>query len=87
MATPPVKLDVHYADGLDYRYRDMFKAFVGEGEVVLEFANVNRSNPTEVTVGDRIVVSLPSAIRLVNHLQEELRRARDRFEQQAAEQA
>jgi hypothetical protein len=77
-------LEVQYAKDLEYCYRDAFKAFVGEGEVLLEFANVNRSNPQEVTVADRIVISLPNAIRLIGHLQEELRKAKERFEQQQA---
>lgn len=82
MAKSAPKLEVHYSDGLDYCYRDVFKAFVGEGEVLLEFANINRSKPEEVTISNRIVISLPNAIRLVGHLQEELRKAKERFEKQ-----
>jgi len=73
-------LNVRYPDNLDYCYRDIFKAFVGEGEVLLEFANINRSKPDEVTITDRIVISIPNAVRLVQHLQESLKQAKERFD-------
>ena len=78
-------LAVGYAQDLEYCYRDAFKAFVGEGEVLLEFANINRSNPSEVTVADRIVLSLPNAVRLLQHLQAEMKEAKERFEEKHGE--
>jgi hypothetical protein len=85
MAQPDVpSVSVRYPDHLDYCYRDVFKAFVGEGEVLLEFANINRSKPDEVTVADRIVISIPNAIRLVQHLQETLKQAKERFDARQA---
>ena len=73
---------VETLNGVDYRYRDVFQAFIGQGELVLEFGNVNRSNPEQITIADRIVLSLPSAVRLNQHLNEQLRRAQERAEAQ-----
>jgi hypothetical protein len=84
MAKDAPKLDVRYPEDLEYCYRDIFKAFVGEGEVLLEFANINRSKPEELTVTDRIVISIPNAVRLVGHLQAELAKAKERFDKQQA---
>jgi hypothetical protein len=85
MAQPGVpSVNVRYPENLDYSYRDVFKAFVGEGEVLLEFANINRSKPDEVTITDRIVLSIPNTIRLVQHLQESLKQAKDRFDAREA---
>ena len=80
MAKANAQLNVSASEDLEYCYRDMFKAFVGEGEVLLEFANVNRSDPSQITIRDRIALSIPNAVRLVQHLQKELRDGKERFE-------
>lgn len=77
--------NVVYADGLDYHYRDASQVFVGQGEVLIEFANVNRAQLEEVTIVDRIVLSLPSAVRLANQLQVELNRAKEKFDEQRSQ--
>ena len=72
---------------IDYKYRDVFQAFVGQGEVVLEFGNVSRSKRNQIAIADRIVLSLPSAIRLTQHLSEQLQRAKERLESESSAQA
>jgi hypothetical protein len=74
--------NVETRSGLDYRYRDVFQTYVGQGEVVIEFGNVNRSDPNQIMIADRIVLSLPSAVRLTQHLGEQLKRAKDHIEAQ-----
>ena len=78
--------NVEARSDLDYNYRDVFQAFVGQGEVVLEFGNISRATRNEITISDRIVLSLPSAVRLTQHLSEQLQRARDQMQAQQEQQ-
>ncbi|HKJ88424.1 MAG TPA: hypothetical protein VKA48_07935 [Gammaproteobacteria bacterium] len=68
-------VQIHVPPDLDYVYRDAFKVFVGQGDVVLEFANHHRSSPGQVTIGDRIVLSIPNAYHLQQKLQQALQEA------------
>ena len=80
MAKSNGQMSVTASEDLEYCYRDVFKAFVGEGEVLLEFANVNRSDPSQITIRNRIALSIPNTVRLIQHLQNELKKGKERFE-------
>ena len=80
------KLQVHVSPDLDYSYRDVANIFVGAGDVVFEFGNLHRSMPGNVTIGNRIVLSMANAIdlqqKLGQVLQEAQKQMQAQFEQQ-----
>ncbi|MFA9460254.1 hypothetical protein [Thiohalorhabdus methylotrophus] len=82
-------VQVHVPPDLDYVYRDAFEVFVGRGDVVLELANHHRGMPGHVTIGNRIVLSIPNAYHLQQKLQQALHEAQLQLQQslQAQQQA
>ncbi len=55
-------------DSLEYVYRDIFNIYVSQEEVLLEFGNKIRPKDNEIVLGNRIVLSIPNAIKLQNAL-------------------
>jgi hypothetical protein len=82
------KVQVHVSPELDYVYRDVANIFVGAGDVVFEFGNLHRSMPGNITIGNRIVLSMANAIdlqqKLGQVLQEAQRQLQEQFKQQQA---
>ena len=73
---------VHVSPDLDYSYRDVANIFVGAGDVVFEFGNLHRSMPGNVTIGNRIVLSITNAIELQQKLGEVLQEAQRKMQEQ-----
>ena len=77
---------VHVSPELDYCYRDLANVFVGAGDVVFEFGNLHRSMPGNITIGNRIVLTMASAIdfqqKLGQVLQEAQKQIQEQFRQQ-----
>lgn len=80
------EFQVHVSPELDYCYRDVANIFVGPGDVVFEFGNVHRSMPGNITIGNRVVLSMASAIdfqqKLGQVLQEAQKQIQEQFKQQ-----
>lgn len=55
------RIEVNFANDLDYKYRDIINVFVGRGDVVFEMGNIHRSVPGQGTISDRVVLTLASA--------------------------
>lgn len=66
------ELQLIISPDLEYCYRDIFSIFGGPGEVIIEFGNVHRSLPNQATISNRIVLSVPSALKLQDALQRTL---------------
>lgn len=81
-------IQVHVSPDLDYSYRDVANIFVGPGDVVFEFGNMHRSMPGNVTISNRIVLSMANAIdlqqKLGQVLQEAQKQMQEQFKQQQA---
>lgn len=77
---------VHVAPDLDYSYRDVANIFVGAGDVVFEFGNLHRSMPGNVTIGNRIVLSMVNAIDLQQKLGQVLEEAQKQIQEQFMQQ-
>lgn len=73
---------VHVSPDLDYCYRDVANIFVGTGDVVFEFGNMHRSMPGNVTIGNRIVLSMANAIELQQKLGQVLQEAQKQMQEQ-----
>jgi hypothetical protein len=73
---------VHVSPDLDYCYRDIANIYVGSGDVVLEFGNVHRSMPGNITIGNRIVLSMANAIDLQQKLGQVLQEAQKQIQEQ-----
>ena len=79
-------IQVHVAPDLDYSYRDVVNIFVGAGDVVFEFGNIHRSMPGNITIGNRIVLSMANAIDLQQKLGQVLEEAQKQLQEQFQEQ-
>jgi hypothetical protein len=75
-------IQVHVSPDLDYSYRDIVNIFVGAGDVVLEFGNLHRSMPGNVTISNRIVLSMANAIDLQQKLAQVLQEAQKQMQEQ-----
>lgn len=84
---PKQNVQVHVSPDLDYCFRDVANIFVGSGEVVFEFGNHHRSMPNNITISNRIVLSIPNAYELQRKLQEVLLEAQNQVQQQMKQQA
>lgn len=77
---------VYVSPDLDYCYRDVVNIFAGAGDVVFEYGNMHRSMPGNITIGNRIVLSMANAIDLQHKLGQVLEEAQkqlqERFKQQ-----
>jgi hypothetical protein len=73
---------VHVSPDLDYCYRDIANIFVGAGDVVFEFGNLHRSMPGNITIGNRIVLSMANAIDLQQKLGQVLQEAQKQMQEQ-----
>lgn len=88
MSTPspapggPRDFQVQVDPKLEYVYRDVMAVYVGTGEVVLEFGNAHRSMPGQVTMGNRIVLSVANAYDLQKRLQQTLQEAQVKLQEQ-----
>lgn len=76
------RVEVTFAEGMDYRYRDVLNIFVGRGEVVFELGNIHRSVPNQATISDRIVVSMANAYDFHARLGQSLKDAQERLQQE-----
>jgi len=83
------KFQVHVSPDLDYCYRDVANIFVGAGDVVFEFGNLHRSMPGNITISNRIVLSIANAYdfqqKLGQVLQEAQKQMQEQFKQQQTE--
>ncbi len=81
---------VHVAPDLEYCFRDVANIYVGPGDVTFEFGNMHRSMPGNITVGNRIVLTMASAIdlhqKLGQVLQEAQKQMQEQFKQQQQQQ-
>jgi len=77
---------VHVSPDLDYCYRDIANIFVGAGDVVFEFGNMHRSMPGNITIGNRIVLSMANAIDLQQKLGQVLQEAQKQMQEQFKQQ-
>jgi hypothetical protein len=73
---------VHVSPDLDYCYRDVANIFVGAGDVVFEFGNLHRSMPGNITIGNRIVLSMANAYDLQQKLGQVLQEAQKQMQEQ-----
>ena len=80
------QFQVHVSPELDYCYRDVANIFVGAGDVVFEFGNVHRSMPGNITIGNRIVLSMANAIDLQQKLGQVLQEAQKQIQEQFKQQ-
>ena len=80
---------VHVSPDLDYCYRDVVNIFVGAGDVVFEFGNLHRSMPGNITISNRIVLTIANAYdlqqKLGQVLQEAQKQMQEQFKQQQTE--
>jgi hypothetical protein len=80
---------VHVSPDLDYCYRDVANIFVGAGDVVFEFGNLHRSMPGNITISNRIVLTIANAYdlqqKLGQVLQEAQKQMQEQFKQQQTE--
>lgn len=79
---------VHVSPELDYCYRDVANIYVGAGagDVVFEFGNIHRSMPGNITIGNRVVMSMANAIDLQQKLAQVLEEAQKQLQKQFQEQ-
>jgi hypothetical protein len=88
-AIPPQKpkeeIVYHVSPSLEYKYRDVFRVYIGQGDVILEFGNKNRSMPGHITISDRIVLTVANAFTLQEGLQKSLIAAQIQLQQQMSE--
>ena len=79
---------VHVSPDLDYCYRDVANIYVGAGagDVVFEFGNIHRSMPGNITIGNRVVMSMANAIDLQQKLAQVLGEAQKQLQEQLQEQ-
>lgn len=84
------KIQMHVSPDLDYSYRDVVNIFIGTGDVVFEFGNMHRSMPGNITIGNRIVLSMSNAIdlqqKLALALQEAQKQLQEQFQRQQQQQ-
>ncbi len=80
------EFQVHVSPELDYCYRDVANIFVGPGDVVFEFGNIHRSMPGNITIGNRIVLTMASAIDLQQKLGQVLQEAQKQMQEQFKQQ-
>ncbi|MFO7751960.1 MAG: hypothetical protein R6V41_02440 [Desulfobacteraceae bacterium] len=71
----------HVPQDLEYVYRDIFNVYVGSGDVVIEFGNLHRSMPEHASISNRIVMSIGNAYTLMQTMQNALKQAHDRLQQ------
>lgn len=71
----------HVPPDLEYVYRDIFNVYVGSGDVVIEFGNLHRSMPEHASISNRIVMSIGNAYTLMQTMQNALKQAHDRLQQ------
>jgi len=86
--TTQQNFQVHVAPDLDYCYRDVANIYVGAGagDVVFEFGNMHRSMPGNITIGNRVVMSMANAIALQQKLSQVLDEAQKQIQEQLQEQ-
>ncbi len=75
-------IQIHVAPDLDYSYRDIANIFVGSGDVVIEFGNHHRAMPGNITIANRIVMTIANAYDLQQKLQQVLLEAQKVMAQQ-----
>ncbi|MHA7879561.1 MAG: hypothetical protein ACX931_07210 [Saccharospirillum sp.] len=80
------KIHVDFADGVDYKYRDVLNIFVGRGDVVFELGNIHRSVPNQATIADRVVVSMANAYDFHARLGQALKDAQERLQAEMRQQ-
>ena len=72
----------HVPNDLDYSYRDVCNVYVGPGDVLLEFGNKHRSMPGNITISNRITLTIANAYALQQTLQKALDAAQSQLQQQ-----
>jgi hypothetical protein len=86
--TTQQNFQVHVSPELDYCYRDVANIYVGAGagDVVFEFGNIHRSMPGNITIGNRVVMSMANAIELQQKLAQVLEETQKQIHEQLQEQ-
>ncbi len=77
---------VHVSPDLDYSYRDIANIYVGAGDVIFEFGNIHRAMPGNITIGNRIVLTMANAVELHQKLGEVLQEAQKQMQEQLRQQ-
>ena len=77
---------VHVSPDLDYNYRDIANIYVGAGDVIFEFGNIHRAMPGNITIGNRIVLTMANAVELHQKLGEVLQEAQKQLQEQFRQQ-
>lgn len=77
---------VHVSPDLDYSYRDVANIFVGAGDVVFEFGNLHRSMPGNITISNRVVMTMANAYDLQQKLGQVLQEAQKQMQAQLKQQ-
>ncbi len=77
---------VHVSPDLDYCYRDIANIYVGAGDVIFEFGNIHRAMPGNITIGNRIVLTMANAVELHQKLGEVLQQAQKQLQEQFKQQ-
>jgi hypothetical protein len=77
---------VHVSPDLDYSYRDVANIYVGAGDVVFEFGNMHRSMPGNITISNRVVLTMANAIDLQQKLGQVLQEAQKQMQEQFQQQ-
>ncbi len=80
------KFQVHVSPDLDYSYRDVANIFVGAGDVVFEFGNMHRAMPGNITISNRVVMSMANAYDLQQKLGQVLQEAQKQMQEQFKQQ-
>ena len=84
--TKEQNFQVHVSPDLDYCYRDVANIFVGAGAVVFEFGNLHRSMPGNITISNRIVLTMANAYDLQQKLGQVLQEAQKQMQEQFKQQ-
>jgi hypothetical protein len=71
----------HVSSDLEYVYRDVFNVYVGTGDIVIEFGNYHRAMPDNVTISNRIVMTIGNAYTLMQTMQEALQEAQKKLQE------
>ena len=83
---PQQNFQVHVSPDLDYSYLDVANIFVGAGDVVFEFGNLHRSMPGNITISNRVVMTMANAYDLQQKLGQVLQEAQKQMQEQFKQQ-
>ena len=76
---------VHVSPDLEYCYRDIANIYVGAGDVIFEFGNIHRAMPGNITIGNRVVLTMANAVELHQKLGQVLQEAQKQMQEQLSQ--